>query len=434
MAAEAPPDRARVEHAPIALSGTFRASGRSSITVRLADQLRLETEIMVRDISDKDTQIMHLNKQIETLEQVSDAMSLFVADLERATGETFLTGADRSGDDPPSVLDFAFLVKKGVTRLVAMHQELPARYEQHFAARAESALGELERKQQQIAVTRANRTAVGREVARLERLAALQRQEKQSLEAIDRSLATRRTDSAKQREAAEGDVAAALTVVAESTAELQKTLQVKQEKKSKFKTQIAMKTPKRVADAAKESAALSARIANLRARLERETQERLLAEEELEHVHREIERAQAMIDKFKMNLTKQQQRAADSINNRLRKDIEQQREDFRRAIANQRRRNIELEKQRAELTEEERLLTGFLQTLEKQLIAQLHKLPSLAELQHGTDGAAGARKGTLAKGKRVPDDAEMRGIKKQIAQMRTRKGVSKSVLVGSRFH
>jgi hypothetical protein len=424
------PDRKRRAHDETALGSADRATPQGSIALRYADQLRVEADIMRRDIADKDSQIIHLNKQIETLGQIAPDMSLFLTDLERATGETFLTDAD----DAPSPLELAFLVKKGVTRLLALHQELPDRYEHHFMGRAESALSELERKQRQIEEIRTNRTAIEREVARLGRLATLERQEKQSLEMIEGSLTRRKADSAKQREATEGEVVEAVAVVEESKAELQKTVKTKEEKKSKFETQIAMRPPKRVTDAANEGAVLNEKIADLRVRLERETQERLLAEEELQHVHKEIDRAQAMINKFKANLTKAQQGTADSINNRLREDIEQQREDFRRAIANQRRRNIELEKQRAELIEEEKLLAAFLQTLEKQLQAQLHKLPSLAELQHRTDGGGGTRKSTLAKGKRAPDDPEMRGVKKQIAQMRARKGVSKSVLAGSRYH
>jgi hypothetical protein len=77
----------------------------------------------------------------------------------------------------------------------------------------------------------------------------------------------------------------------------------------------------------------------------------------------------------------------------------------------------------------------LLQTLEKRLQAMTQRLPSLGELQQqrsvpGRDH----RKSTLIKPATMADDAEVKGAKKILIQMRTRKAASKSALVRSRFH
>jgi hypothetical protein len=179
--------------------------------------------------------------------------------------------------------------------------------------------------------------------------------------------------------------------------------------------------------------ALNRRISELQKRLNREIEEKELAEAELVHVKFEIQRAEAMIHKFKASLTKEQQIAADNVNNSLKQFIEQQRADYKRAIANQRKRNLELEKQKAELIEEEKMLTGFLQSLEKQLQAQVGKLPSLAQLQHRLEPMTLPRRNPFLKQKRAPDDAEMRTVKKALIQLKAQKGAAKSVMVGSRY-
>jgi hypothetical protein len=269
---------------------------------------------------------------------------------------------------------------------------------------------------------------------KLRRLADIQRQEKQSLQSISDSLDRQLAQSAKQREAETASVHEQIDAVRDSIRILQKSVRSKTDKVQKAEEDAQTKPPKRVISAVREDVDLNQRIAELQKRVDRETFERALSEEELEHVKGEIKRAEAMIDRFKASLTKNQQIAADAVNMRLKVFIEQQREDYRRAIANQRKRNMELEKQKTELIEEEKMLNGFLVSVEKQLQIQMSRLPSLAELQHRMDGGAAQRRSPPAKALRAPDDAEMRTIKKAIVQLKTRKGTSKSVLVGSRYH
>jgi chromosome segregation ATPase len=385
---------------------------------------------MKRDVADKDLQIAHLNERCEMLDTVSQSMLAFVQDLERATGGAFLT--HRSTDEPPSALDLAFLVKKAVSRLFSLHEELPLRFEADFRQRAEASFLELEAKRTEIKETKARREAVARDVRRLHRLAEIHGAEKQSLECINRSLDSQKAASAQQLQQVVLETNEEVAAIGDSMGDLQKSVRSKTEKRQKAEDQARTRAPKRVLDAGKEEEFLNEVIADLRRRVERETDERSLAEEELTHVQDEIERAQEMIGKFKASLTKEQQDSADAVNSGLREFIEQQREEYRRAIANQRKRNMDLEKQKAELVEEERLLAGFLQSLEKQLQAATQRLPSLSDLHKRPDGAGQARRSQPIKARRAPDDGEMQTIKRQILQLKARRRMGRSVLAASR--
>jgi chromosome segregation ATPase len=240
--------------------------------------------------------------------------------------------------------------------------------------------------------------------------------------------------SAKQRDAEVSGVREEIAAVREAMAALQGTVKTQKDKVARAEVEAQTPPKKRVVEAVKDDAGLSLKINALQRLLEREQAEHELAEAELAHVKGEIRRAHEMIDTFKENLTKEKQDNADDVNSRLKQFIEQQRDDYRRAIANQKKRNIELEKQKTELTEEERMLTGVLQGLDKQLQAQMQRLPSLAQMQQRGIGTSVQKRTTPGKAMRPLDDAEMRGIKKAILLLKTRKGVSRSVLVGSRFH
>jgi hypothetical protein len=134
-APQTPPDWAGVDNLQGPLGDSRRTALCSSITLRYADRFGLDTTIVRREAADKHTQILHLNKQIETLEQAADAMSLFLSDLERVRGETFRTDANCSADDLLSALDYAFLDKKGVPLLVRTPMDASRRYVARFYER-----------------------------------------------------------------------------------------------------------------------------------------------------------------------------------------------------------------------------------------------------------------------------------------------------------
>jgi hypothetical protein len=404
--------------------------------VRIEDHQRAEIEFMKHDIAEKDAQILHLTRQTEKLSSITNLFYHLLLDLEQSSGEQFLPSEQRPPNELPSAHGLFALVQKALMTIITLHTEMAKRFEADFAGRVDSALNRLHCDEEEIARIQADRLRITTEISRLNRLADIQRNERDSLESMARSLNLQMLQSAKHRDVETGIIREQIETVQESIVALQSTVRTKKEKTMKAEEESQTQPPKRVLDAVKADIALNQRIEALRKLVERETFDRKLSEAELVHVRVEIERAHAMINTFKMNLTKEKQMNADNVNSKLKQFIEQQREDYRRAIANQRKRNMELDKQKVELTDEERMLVGVLQGLEKHLQIQMQKLPSLAQLQQRTTVISTSiqRRGTPAKTMKPMDSAEMRGIRKAILLLKVRKGLSKSVLVGSRFH
>jgi hypothetical protein len=391
-----------------------------------------DVDIMKRDIADKDTQIAHLNKQAADVAEISHALQQLIFDLERSTGEEFFSAEERSADPAAVVHEILGTSRAALTALLDLHHGLEDRYAAHFADRAQSIISEMESKRAQIEESRESRAQIAEQTKRLLRLKAIQQAEKGSLLSTLHSLSKNGSSSRQQQEHEDLVVRARMTTVRASMKEVQTSVDAKQGKYSELERRALSTGQRRMLESMKDDIALNRRIAGLQKRLNHEKWENDLSSQELVHVTCEIQRAEAMIERFKASLTKQQQISADNVNMSLRFFIENQREDFKRAIMNQRRRNTELERQRTELTEEEKMLAGFLQTVEKQLQAQMQKLPSIAQLQHQLFEFDRPRKTTTVKQKRVPEDAEMRGIRKAIIAVKSRKA-AKSAMVGSRY-
>jgi chromosome segregation ATPase len=400
----------------------------------VSDQLHLELEQLRRDIADKDSQIALLQSRVEQLAPVASSLVAVLSEVEAAAGRSFLTAEQRS---PGSVLaseELVPIMRQAIGFLVTLHTNLPSRFEEDFRRRAEGAVRGIDTRRAKVDGVRAARLAVAADVAKLRRIVEFQRQERQSLEAIATNLRDRRVQSERQMAADTDGLQEQIDGAEDRVRTLGKTIRSKEARfERRSHIQASSRPPKRFVDSVKEDAHLQATIDELSARMERETSERELAEEELRHVRSEIRRAERMIAKIKANLTAERQRAADRVNGQLRAYIEQQREDFHRAIANQRKKNSELERQRAELIEEERLLGVVLQTLEKQLQAQMQKLPSLAQLQQGVDAVAPARGDAVGKIRRRLDDGEIKGVKKQMLQLKSRRRRPRSLLAASKY-
>jgi chromosome segregation ATPase len=315
-----------------------------------------------------------------------------------------------------------------------LHRDLPSRFEEDFRRRAEGAVRGIESRRSKLDGVRTARLAAAAEVAKLRRVLEFHRQERESLEAIAMTLRDQRLQSERQMEADTSELREQIDGAEDRVRTLGKAIRSKEARlQRRSQLEASARSPKRVVDSVKEDMLLQATIDELAARMERETSEREVAEEELHHVRAEIGRAEEMIRKFKANLTAERQRAADCVNGKLRAYIEEQREDFRRAIANQRKKNNELERQRAELTEEEKLLGVVLQTLEKQLQAQMQKLPSLAQIQHGIDGIAPAKGDAVGKSRRALEDGEIMGIQKRMVQLKSKRMRPRSLLAASKY-
>jgi hypothetical protein len=417
---------------PRPLPVTASRSIRRVMTAPRSDEHhRSEIEMMKRDNTEKEAQIADLQRTSARLQSLTKTLVALILDLEPAIGERLLPDDVRASDRPsPHVLVSA--IRAGIHRTVQLHAELPQRYEADFAAKAPAALAVLEAKLRATADVSRARLAMEEELRRVERQIALARAETESVGAIAGRLELQLAVSSAARERAAMATGRQIDAVRGAIAGVRESLPARAAALEKARHDAAVRPPRRALVAARDAPGLRGCIENARENIAREVAERDVVDEELVHVRQEIERAHAMINRFRASLTPAQQEAADATNAQLRHAIEAQREEFKHAIAVQKKKNQELERQKRELAEEEALLTSVMRGLEKKAQAQAHRLPSLAEVQQRQSGTAPPRRPTTAL--RPADDAEMRNVRKTMAQFRSQRVASKAALVGSPDH
>lgn len=392
------------------------------------DFQRSEIEILKFDIKDKDLQLAQLNRQCDKLDAVSQSIWKLIMDLEEATSEQFLSDDQRT--EIPEPHELVTILRHGITKLLEIHEDLPNRFEQDFSKKAEEMMTELEEKQQLIANTIARREEYLRELKISERMAHISRTEKESLVKISEDLAQQKKATEVQAREENAIFKEKMQTLRDSLTTLRASIQAKKEESMKIKE--PPDTPDvRLIDMIKEDAEMNRQATELQNRVEREIRERTVTEEEVEFTKSEIVRAKAMVEKYKAALTKEKKGRADEINENLRRQIARQREEFEWAIKSQNKRNTQLEKQRKDLLEGEEVIASFLQSLEKRLQAQMFKLPSLAQVQR--KGPLPPQRSSIGKPLRLPDDPEMRMIKKAIRRIKGTRLVSKSVIMESKL-
>jgi hypothetical protein len=94
---------------------------------------------------------------------------------------------------------------------------------------------------------------------------------------------------------------------------------------------------------------------------------------------------------------------------------------------------MELDQQKVK-SNEERVLCGVVEGFQTHFQVQLQNFPSLGQLQQRTRSTTVQEGGISAKAMKPMDDAEIRRRRKAILLLKVRKGLSRSGLVGPRFH
>lgn len=394
-----------------------------------------EIEIMKKDILDKDIQIAQYNKQIDNLAYISRELWKLLMDLEEASTSQFLSPEQHQESSIPTPHESVAILKKAINQIIILHQELPIRFEKDFSTKATKISKETDDKRREVEAVRAQRYQTQKEIKQLKRIAYIQTSEKDSLGKYCEELIEQKDANDRTQEMECNNIKEQIKQIRDNISELKQIAQAKDQKNQKVHKLANQTISKRVIDTIKEDADIELEIVELQTRMERETTEHDVTKEELEHTRNEIERGKKILEKFKKSLGQEQKDAADRINNALKQKITEQRDKYQRAIKNQKKRNNELEHQKADLIEEEKMLSNFLQSVEKQLQAQMQKLPSLAMLQHRLDPPKPTKNPAMVSKsrKRAPDDAEMRSIKKAMSKLQSRRMLAKSVIVQNKY-
>jgi hypothetical protein len=389
---------------------------------------------MKRDVADKTTQIANLHKKIADANEVMHLLHTLILDLERATGERFLAPELRTLDVSGPPTELLSTLRRALARLVVLHKDLPRRFEDAYAIKVQLLLQSIADAHGKIGQVREKQDSLVADGNRFQRLASVQRIERDSVESICNSLSVSEIESRRHRDIELCVVSEKISTVREELRKLRKIVKGKRSVLEKAQETFNSEAPKRVLHAAKEGIQLRKRIEMLERHMERETGERLLVEQELAHVREDVEGATAVVAKFKDVLSHSNQFAADAINEGLKLVIEKQREQFNREIARQKRRNAELERMRADLVEEEKMLLSYLQSVDKQLQFQLQKLPTLSMLQHQRQQSNIPTRSTPGKAKTLgSEDSEMRTIRRAMGLLQGTSNLRKGMVFSQTF-
>lgn len=410
------------EERTIALRSTRRPSTKKSLISNSninSDTPKLNktsVEILRRDILDKDQQISNLQSKITQINETYELIHKLIQDLESSTGIELLSYSQHNKFNSFTPTEAVNYIRQGISSLIKIHKDMPNRFEKDFTQRVNQITDEMEQIDNQILDIQKKRQKTDQINQNLTRTLQIEESEKESLHAIVNNLRTQIENSDHQR-------LLDTMKTQNDTADLQKKIRIykeqKQQKSQKNEEQRLIATApysKRMKDTMKEDIELQEEISKLQQQLEREYQEHFQDEEELQHTENEIQRAKEVMMKFKMSHRKEEKIHADTVNRILRLFIDKQRDDSKWAIKNQMKKNRELERQKADLIEEEQMLSNYLQLVEKKLAAQMLKLPDLTLIQQRSDDAP-KRRINVASKIRDTDDLEMRTIKRQMAKL-----------------
>ena len=389
-----------------------------------------EIEVLKLGIAEKNNQIAHLNQAVDQFNQLTDSLTELIKDLEESTSVQ-LFNAEVTQSAFSSTHELVHITRKGMNELLKIHKEMPQRFEEDFEEKVAMLTEKIDRKRKKIEDINNEIKKIEDDTKMLERMAHIQETETKALKEVSDSLESQKNSVDESHRTESSFLEDQIQTIKSDIRDLKKTVRGKNEKNEKAIQLATQPLSKRTLDSMREDIEINEEIESLERRLNREYQEHEMTNSELEIILVDIQRAKAVIRRFKNSLTKEEKIRHERVNNYLKDVIEQQREEFKRAIKNQKKANSDFEKQKNDLIEEEKILRTYLQSLEKQLREQMQKLPSLALLQHRYDPQEVQRKTAMSRSKqRAPDDPEMRTIKKAILRLQNRRVVSKSVLVG----
>ena len=397
----------------------------NSTTTSLAD-----IDSMRRDLIEKQKQIESLTIKTAMYTETIEKIQELIHDIEVATEIPLVTEAQKAKFSYLAPNDVVSFLRKGIKNLVQLHQETSKRFEASFHDKVQAIVEKIDEANKKTFETKKKQELIMNANQKLERDIALHHKERKSLQEISESFNQEIMEQKRRIQDISTEAKDLLQKHKNKIERLNTLTRQQQEENQIIEAKTNAPPTKQHYQKVLEMAESEQEIFHLQAELDHEITEHDLAKQELLHVESEIERAQEIIDKFKVTLNKDSRRAAHKVNDKLRKILAKQRDDFQWMIASQQKKNHELEKQYQDLVEEESMLKPYLQSVEKKLAAQMLKLPSLTTLQHKDKVQVPDKntKGKITKTHEI-EDAEMRQIKKTMMKLRSKRTHVKSSLL-----
>ena len=400
----------------------------SSILVISKHQLDRENERMRKDVAEKDAQIQNFSSKVKISKECSQGIRDLIIDLEEATGQEFLSKDQRDTFQymPPN--QGILVIKKGMEYLIKEYDGLTDKYSGVFEEKARKFTDEIDKIEQETKTIIMQRKTVQNENSHLDRVIAIHKKEKESLEQLAEAMQQQLNE---QDDASKADISARNAQLVKLRQEIQKTTMESNNQditNNEINQKLLCPVPKRHRDMLNDDREIEEEVAKLEKYLDKEKREHALTRAELDHTNNEIARAKETIMKYKINVNPDTMRYATYVNTTMREYIKFQREEQKRKLLAQIKLNKDLERQINEMEEEQSMLIPYLAQVEKKLAAEMLKLPSLTDIQRRNEPEP--KKSLVKVNRRDLDDQEMRSVKRTIARIKQKRVRAKTAIGG----
>ena len=378
-----------------------------------------ETEILKKDINEKDTYIQNLQVKVRLFKDTVQGFRDLIIDLERSTGSNFLSNTQRENLQNMTHNEAISIIRKAMDHIINKHNNLHQDFEKEFEIRANNLSDKMENARIDIQTMCKKREALYKEITRIDRMIKINNIEKQSLERISDSLLKQTEQNNNNTQQMIGSIRNHVRIIKNEIAHTRMESANREKKNMQMLVSINMPVNKRHKDMLKDDENMISEINKINKYLEKEINDHNRCKEELEHVKQEIKGVKEIIGKYKSYVNKHTMKNAIRTNRNFREFIAQSRVEAKKNLISVIKKNKDLERTINELKEEEGLLRPYLQSVEKKLQAQMLKLPTLTDLQHKSD--IKLKRPLTNRVRKDNDDPEVRAVKKTISEMKNKR-------------
>lgn len=386
-----------------------------------------ETEILKKDINEKDTYIQNLHVKVRLFKDTVQSFRDLIIDLERSTGSNFLSNTQRENLQNMTHNEAISIIRKAMDHIINKHNNLHQDFEKEFEIRANNLSDKMENARIDIQTMCKKREALYKEITRIDRMIKINNIEKQSLERISDSLLKQTEQNNNNTQQMIGSIKNHVRIVKNEIAHTRVESANREKKNMQMLVSINMPVNKRHKDMLKDDENMISEINKINKYLEKEINDHNRCKEELEHVKQEIKGVKEIIGKYKSYVNKHTMKNAIRTNRNFREFIAQSRVEAKKNLISVIKKNKDLERTINELKEEEGLLRPYLQSVEKKLQAQMLKLPTLTDLQHKSD--IKLKRPLTNRVRKDNDDPEVRAVKKTISEMKNKRIGAKTAFI-----
>lgn len=386
-----------------------------------------ETEILKKDINEKDTYIQNLQVKVRLFKDTVQSFRDLIIDLERSTGSNFLSNTQRENLQNMTHNEAISIIRKAMDHIINKHNNLHQDFEKEFEIRANNLSDKMENARIDIQTMCKKREALYKEITRIDRMIKINNIERQSLERISDSLLKQTEQNNNNTQQMIGSIKNHVRIVKNEIAHTRMESANREKKNMQMLVSINMPVNKRHKDMLKDDENMISEINKINKYLEKEINDHNRCKEELEHVKQEIKGVKEIIGKYKSYVNKHTMKNAIRTNRNFREFIAQSRVEAKKNLISVIKKNKDLERTINELKEEEGLLRPYLQSVEKKLQAQMLKLPTLTDLQHKSD--IKLKRPLTNRVRKDNDDPEVRAVKKTISEMKNKRIGAKTAFI-----